>query len=82
MFCFLLLGRREVVSCVGRNDLGHSIKQGWGGLKRGEAFAPSQESCDSLKLFAISSSSQHTAGDLVESNKRRYFSKDLTFIED
>lgn len=49
---FSLTGKRGgagMVSGGGRNDRGHSIRWGWWGLKRREAFAPSQKSCDSLK---------------------------------
>ena len=68
---FSLAGERGgmgMVSGGGRNGLGYPIKWGWRGLKHREAFTPSPESCNSLKLFATATSSQHTAGDLVESN--------------
>jgi len=83
--CFSLAGERGgagVVSGGGRNDLGHPIKWGWRGLKSRGAVAPSQESCDSLKLFATASASRRTTGDLVDFNKNKFVSKDLRFIED
>lgn len=83
MFSFLLLGRGEVQrwSLMVAGVAWDTPSRGDGGDWSIEAFTSSQESCDSLKHFATASSSQHTAGDLVKSNKRRFFPKDLAFIK-
>lgn len=76
MFCFLSLGKGAgLVSGGGSSDLGTLHQAGMAGFE--------MQGGDLLELFATASSSQYTAGDLAESNKRRFFFlKDLKFIED